>query len=199
MIFKKDEVQLSLAQFEKSSGAKWITQLSFENPKILGAIEKEGRKLYKKGEMTLEQTWFGKYYGKEIRSSFTPSLEIRWIDETLGWGVFALENLKKMQFVAEYVGNVRKRRRHDIKNAYCFEYVLVQGIGSSYTIDALDQGGVSRYINHSENPNLNSALATIDGVSHVILYAKVPIAKGEQLCYDYGPDYWSKRTAPKPL
>ena len=101
-----------------------------------------------------------------------------------------------MEFVAEYAGKVRKWRKEDNKNAYCFEYVLVQGIKTPYTIDAMEQGGVARYINHSDTPNLVSALATFQNVSHVILYAKEPIPKGAQLSYDYGPAYWSKRSPP---
>jgi SET domain-containing protein len=104
-----------------------------------------------------------------------------------------------MQFIAEYTGLLRKRSKADTKNAYCFEYVVAQGFDSGYTIDAQEQGSIARYINHSEKANLNSALATLEGLSHVILYAKEPIAKGTQLCYDYGPDYWSKRTAPVAL
>jgi hypothetical protein len=199
MIFEKDGKQLSLEEFEKLTGAKWIPQLDFEDFYTLSNIAKDGLKLHKKGEMTLEQLWLGKYYQKEIQSCHTPDVAIRWIDPLLGWGVFALRNFKKMEFIAEYAGKVRKRKRTDVKNAYCFEYILVQGIHSPYTIDALDQGGVARYLNHSAVPNLNSSLATFENVSHVILYAKEPIAKGTQLCYDYGPDYWSKRTAPIPL
>jgi uncharacterized protein len=196
MIFEKEGKKLSKEEFEKITGAKWIPQLDFEDFHIFSDIAKDALKLHKKGEMTLEQLWLGRYYKQEILSCHMPEVAIRWIDPILGWGVFALRDFKKMQFVAEYTGKVRKRKKTDVKNAYCFEYVVVQGIASPYTIDALDQGGVGRYLNHSSSPNLNSSLATFENISHVILYAKEPIAKGTQLCYDYGPDYWSKRTAP---
>lgn len=199
MIFEKEGKQLSLEEFEKLTGARWIPQLDFEDFHIFSDIAKDALKLHKKGEMTLEQLWLGRYYKKEISSCFMPDVAIRWIDPILGWGVFALRDFKKMQFIAEYTGKVRKRKKSDVKNAYCFEYLVVQGIHSPYTIDAMDQGALARYLNHSATPNLNSSLATFDNVSHVILYAKEPIAKGSQLCYDYGPDYWSKRTAPIPL
>jgi uncharacterized protein len=198
MIFEKEGHTLTLPEFEKLTGVKWEPQLDFDDS-VLSHITKEALKLHKKGEMTLEQLWLGRYFQKEISSSYVPDIAIRWIDPTLGWGVFAMRDFKKMQFIAEYTGKLRKRRREDVKNAYCFEYVVAQGFRSPYTIDALDQGAVARYINHSETPNLNSSLATFDNISHVVLYAKEPIAKGAQLCYDYGPDYWSKRTAPIPL
>ncbi len=197
MIFEKEGRVLTLEEFEKLSGAKWIHRIEFGD--LLPTMIQEGSRLYKKGEMTREQLWLGKYYQTELATFVAPDVVIRWIDPTFGWGVFANRPFKKMEFIAEYVGRVRKRERRDAKNGYCFEYVLVQGVKSPYTIDAMDQGGVSRYINHSDKPNLNSSLATLDHVSHVILYAKEPIAKGEQLCYDYGPDYWAKRAAPHPL
>jgi hypothetical protein len=199
MIIEKEGAQLSLQQFEKLSGSKWISGLDFTEFKTLTHVVKKCQKLHKKGEMTLEQLWLGKYFKKELLSKDIPGVAIRWINDTVGWGVFAAKPFKKMEFVAEYTGNVRKRKRSDSKNAYCFEYAVVQGIKSPYTIDAMEQGGLSRYINHSSNPNLISGLATFDNVSHVILYAKEPIAIGAQLCYDYGPDYWSKRTAPLSL
>ncbi len=199
MIFEKDGKTLSLEEFEKLTGAKWLSKLDFENSKILPSLIRQGEKLYEKGELTLEQIWLGKYFQKEIASHFEPKVAIRYIDPYLGWGVFALQNFRKMQFIAEYVGKVRKKQKQDKKNAYCFEYIITQGFRTLYTIDAMDQGAVARYLNHSEAPNLESALATFDHLSHVILYAKEPIAKGEQLCYDYGPDYWSKRAAPIPL
>ena len=199
MKFTKEGQEISLPEFERFTGAKWIPGLEFDDPKVFSSICKTGAKLYKKGEMTLEQVWLGRYFQQEIAAPPAPDVEIRWIDNTLGWGVFALRDLKKMTFLAEYGGKVRKRIKNDTKNGYCFEYVLVQGFSSPYVIDAQEQGSVARYINHSSTPNLNSALATIDHVSHVVLYAKEPIAKGTQLCYDYGSDYWSQRTAPIPL
>lgn len=199
MIFEKDGQKLSVEEFERLVGAKWNQNLEFENQKILPELKRQCEKLYEKGELTIEQIWLGKYFENEIDKSQSANLAIRYIDPQIGWGVFALQDLKKMQFIAEYAGKVRKRRKEDEKNGYCFEYVVCQGLATPYTIDAQDQGGVARYINHSENPNLNSALATFKHLSHVILFTKEPIAKGTQLCYDYGPDYWSKRKAPRPL
>lgn len=196
MIFEKNGQLLSPEEFEKLTGAKWVSSLEFENRKILSDLLQRGEKLHKKGELTLEQVWLGKYFKKEIEEQSLPNVAIRYIDSHLGWGVFALENLKKMQYIGEYIGKVRKRQKQDEKNAYCFEYIVSHGFRSPYTIDAMDQGGLARYINHSSSPNLESALATFDHLSHVILFTKEPVAKGAQLCYDYGPDYWSKRTAP---
>jgi hypothetical protein len=198
MNFQKEGRDLTQGEFEQLTGVQWAPQLDFD-PAALSHIQKEALKLHKKGEMPLEQLWLGRYFHKEISSRYTADVAIRWIDPVFGWGVFALRDLKKMQFIAEYTGKVRKRKKEDEKNAYCFEYAIVPGVPSPYNIDALEQGALARYINHSDQPNLHSALATFDQISHVVLYTKEPIAKGIQLCYDYGPDYWSKRTAPLSL
>lgn len=194
MLFEKEGRELSLEEFEKLTSAKWVPTLTFDDPEIHSTLVKACLKLHKKEELTLEQLWLGKYYQKEILSGHTPDVAIRWIDSTLGWGVFALRNFKKMEFIAEYSGKLMKRQKN--QTAYAFEYLITHSVRSKYTIDATDQGGLSRYINHSFKPNLNSSLATVDHISHVVLYTKEPIAKGTQLCYDYGPDYWSKRTPP---
>ena len=191
--------EMPAAEFERLAGAAYIPQLDFVDSSTLATIAKKTGKLYRKGELTREQLWLGSYFRKEILSPPVPDVVLRYIDPVLGWGVFAARDLKKMTFIAEYSGRLRKRLRSDKKNAYCFEYVSAQGVRTPYTIDALDQGGISRYINHSETPNLLSALATIDFVSHIVLIANEPIPKGAQLCYDYGPDYWSCRAAPVPL
>jgi hypothetical protein len=194
----KNGKELSLEEFEKLTGAKWIPGLDFADFHLFSDITQRALKLHKKGKMTPEQLWLGSYFKKEILSAASPDVEIRWIDSTLGWGVFALRNFKKMEFIAEYSGKLVKRKSQS-KNAYAFEYIIVQGIATPYTIDASEQGGIARYINHSATPNLNSSLATLENVSRVILYTKEPVAKGIQLCYDYGPDYWAKRAAPVSL
>lgn len=196
MIFEKEEALLPLEAFEKLTGAKWVPKLDYAILEILLDIQSRVAKIHKKGEMPLEQMWFGKYYQKEILLPATPDVAIRWISPSLGWGVFALRNFKKMEFISEYSGKVRKRVRADEKNAYCFEYIPTHGFNTPYVIDALEQGGLGRYINHSASPNLASSIATFDNVSHVIFHTKEQVAKGTQLCYDYGSDYWSKRTAP---
>lgn len=199
MIFEKEERELSLQEFEKITGARWVPKLEFEDKKILSDILYQGEKLYKKGELTFEQIWLGQYFKKEISNQTEPNVAIRYIDHQLGWGVFALKNFRKMQFIAEYVGKVRKKQKEDAKNSYCFEYTVAHGVRSSYTIDAMDQGTLARYINHSTTPNLESTIATFDHLAHIILYAKEPIAKGTQLCYDYGSGYWAKRSKPLSL
>ncbi|MES2273479.1 MAG: SET domain-containing protein [Chlamydiota bacterium] len=198
ILIEKEGIErcVSIEEFENLTGTKFIPHLDFEDSGVFSDLSRRGLKLHKKGELTQEQLWLGSYFQKELLFPEVPSVVIRWIDSTIKWGVFANRDFKKMEFIAEYTGKVRQRKRADSKNAYCFEYIAAAGFKTPYLIDALEQGGISRYLNHSEAPNLKSSLATYQNISHIVLYAGKFIPKGTQLCYDYGPDYWAHRTAP---
>lgn len=198
MRFEKENQALTKEEFEAATGTHFISSLFIEES-LKKKIQHKGKKLEEKGELTLEQVWLGKYFKNEILYPEEPDVSIRWIGPEIGWGVFAERDFRKMEFIAEYSGLLKKRVKADEKNAYCFEYIHTAGKTTPYNIDALLEGGVSRYINHSDKPNLHSALASIDGISHIIFYTKSSFTRGTQLCYDYGPDYWSKRKAPLPL
>ncbi len=196
---EKEGRLLTLAEFEKTTGAKFLPQLEFGHFSLVAELSKQCAKLHKKGGLTRQQVWFGKYYQKELLSQGAPPLSIRWVDESIGWGVFIEKDLRKMDFICEYTGVVRRRKRTDKTNSYCFEYLISQGEESPYVIDAAQQGGVSRYINHSSRPNLLSVLCTFDNITHIVLVANEDIPKGTQLSYDYGPNYWLYRPKPLPL
>jgi hypothetical protein len=63
-------------------------------------------------------------------------------------------------------------------------------------IDAT-QGNFTRFINHSNRPNLKPFYAFFDGLYHMILISIKDISKGEQFSYDYGPKYWYIRSPPE--
>lgn len=190
---------LSSAEIAKKFGIIYLPQLDFPSLADFAAISRKIAKFHKKGFLDHQQLWLGAYFQKEIFSPPNPPVRLRFIDDVIGWGVFAEEDLKPMTFIGEYAGCVRGKKRADTKNAYCFQYAIVSGESTRYTIDARDQGGIVRFINHSSTPNLMSALATHQNLSHIVLFAHRTIRKGEQLCYDYGADYWHKRSKPEVL
>ena len=190
------EELLAPKELERLTGAKFAPWLEMESEEIHRSICKSGSKLRRQGRLSIEQLWQGNYYQKEIESFHQPDVFLRWINEQIGWGVFAARPFKPKEYIAEYTGILRKWQRSDRRNGYCFEYVHESGKGTSFLIDARDQAGIARYINHSDEPNLQPTRATIGSITHLILLVKKPIQKGEQLCYDYGPAYWSKRPAP---
>uniref|UniRef100_A0A8R1E4B2 Histone-lysine N-methyltransferase n=1 Tax=Caenorhabditis japonica TaxID=281687 RepID=A0A8R1E4B2_CAEJA len=76
-----------------------------------------------------------------------------------GYGVFACGKIKKGEFLAEYVGEIinreeRIRRRYIADNSADFQashYIMEMAEG--YAVDAARVGNISRYINHSCEPN----------------------------------------------
>jgi SET domain-containing protein len=194
-----EERLLKIPEFEALTGAAFIPVLDFASFSVLQDIVERTKKMHRKGELMKEQLWLGSYFRKEVESLFFPDVTIRWIDDFVGWGAFAARAFKKMEYIAEYSGKVRKRERRDKKNAYCFEYTIASGIPTPYTIDAQDQGGIGRFLNHSDHPNLLSTLVTVESIEHVILVTDRTIEKGEQLVFDYGQDYWARRKKPKDL
>jgi Proteins containing SET domain len=203
------------SELEQLTGVKFISALKMESEEIHQRVcrigEKKGvsknflvklwkgfRRLFDppEREMGVEQIWRGQYYKKEIESGYIPDVILRWIDASLGWGVFAARSFKPREYIAEYTGVLRKWKKSDRKNGYCFEYVYESGKSTPFLIDASEEAGIARYINHSEKGNLELKLATIGSITHVILLTKRPIEKGEQLSYHYGPAYWAKRPPP---
>ena len=179
------------------TGVPFVSHLEFESIALYRKILKKTARLHRKHSIGRSRQWLSAYFRKEILNPRFPDVSLRWIDEEMGWGVFAERDFAPMEFISEYSGIVRKRGKGDGQNSYCFEYLIMPEEPTDYLIDAEAQGGISRYINHSNKPNLSSSMISCDGVSHIVLYTSAPIQLGEQLFYDYGPDYWKKRKLPR--
>ncbi|GLD93071.1 hypothetical protein PINS_up001663 [Pythium insidiosum] len=108
-----------------------------------------------------------------------------------GWGLKVLEPVKAGQLVIEYVGEVineeEKNRRlseharlnPEDKNMYIME------LSNGVYIDARHKGSVSRFINHSCDPNCRLLKWNVRGVNRIAITAVKDIAAGEELSYDY--------------
>ncbi len=143
------------------------------------------------------QKWLGHYFAKELGKERFPHLAISWIDDRLGYGLFAEQSLPSFSYIGEYAGVVRLRPLFGaLKNPYLFEYFIAEGLGTPYVIDARRYGNHVRFINHGCNPNAETASAWHQGRSRIIVHTSQPISPGEQISYDYGMDYWIRREQP---
>uniref|UniRef100_A0A0P4WF97 Histone-lysine N-methyltransferase n=1 Tax=Scylla olivacea TaxID=85551 RepID=A0A0P4WF97_SCYOL len=114
-----------------------------------------------------------------------------------GWGVKAMENIKKDSLVTEYVGEVitseeaeRRGRIYDAQRCtYLFDLDYNKGDQNPYTVDAAKFGNVSHFINHSCDPNLVVYNVWVDcldpDLPRLALFATQDIKKGEELTFDY--------------
>jgi uncharacterized protein len=105
-----------------------------------------------------------------------------------GRGVYAIAPIKKGTRVLEYLGDRithaeadrrYARKREDDGHTFLF-------IASQRTvIDAGRRGNDARFINHSCNPNCETAIIEIQGRNRVFIDAIRDIKAGEELGYDY--------------
>ncbi|KAL8580841.1 hypothetical protein ACOMHN_017345 [Nucella lapillus] len=109
--------------------------------------------------------------------------------ESRGWGLKTLVDIKKGQFVNEYVGDLideeECRRRitqaHD-DNMTNF-YMLT--VDKNRIIDAGPKGNNSRFMNHSCEPNLETQKWMVNGDVRVGLFAVRDIPSGSELTFNY--------------
>ena len=174
------------------------THLIFEKEDERAALHSEALSHLQKGMIPKERIALGAQFEKEINEGLIASSAVHFIDEAVGFGLFATGPLPKGAFVGEYVGRVRQNNRHGEMNNYLYSYPQVDNIGRNYVIDA-KEGNLIRFVNHSERPNLISKYAFLDGFYHLILITLKEIHIDEQFTYNYGKKYWIVRESPKPL
>jgi hypothetical protein len=100
-----------------------------------------------------------------------------------GLGLFATRPIRKGARIAEYKGPLLKTKAAEILesrgNRYLYE------LNSRWTIDGSPRSNISRYFNHSCNPNAE----TYDVRHRVFIRTLRNIKPGEEIVYDYGIDY----------
>ncbi len=185
---------LSIDDFSKQMGISWLNALEFQTDGYIQKILKQSKRAMRKKELSIRAKWLGVRYKQEVSNGYMPKISIRYIDEHFGYGGFAEEDIAVGAYIGEYTGIVRKRRwRKDRKNDYCFEYTIGDWVYNPFIIDAKGKGNFTRYINHSEDPNVESLSVYVDEVMHIIFVALKPIKAGSQMCYHYGDTFWKKR------
>jgi hypothetical protein len=174
---------------------EWLSHLQFSSEAIAASVLLRSAIALKRKELSRREQWLGARFEKEILSGLTPAVYLKWIDATVGYGLFALRDIPSGTYIGEYTGAVRKRRGHaDRTNDYTFEYTIGDWRRNPYIIDAKSQGNHTRFINHDrEAPNLETLSVFAGRVSHIVFMARREIKADEQLAYDYGDIFWKKR------
>ena len=186
--------------FEKCFRIRYLAGLQFANSKVQMNIGKRCHRALSKEWISPRQKWLGHYYAEGIRGKIHLDLTIAWIDNIVGYGVWTNRDIPAQTYIGEYTGLLRKRFFFGRwENLYCFDYNIGEGRKSRYVIDAQDFGNHTRFINHSDRPNLEPVSVYCDGLLHVIVYSRDKIQAGAQLCYDYGREYWNRRSEPRIL
>ncbi|MFZ0565891.1 MAG: SET domain-containing protein, partial [Chlamydiales bacterium] len=184
----------SIQRFEELFEIQYFPHLEFADWKVEQWIRKRCARAYKKGKMGQLNLWLGQLHAKEIEAANIPDITIRWIGEKIGYGLFTNCPIKKWDYIGEYTGLLRRRNLFSPNvNDYCFMYPREWIAFKAYTIDSERQGNYTRFINHSDDPNVESVSVFYAGYFRIILRAIRPIAAHEELTYDYGDIYWRRR------
>ncbi|XP_055686926.1 histone-lysine N-methyltransferase NSD2-like [Lutzomyia longipalpis] len=107
--------------------------------------------------------------------------------QSRGWGLVTSEELHEGDFVIEYVGEilnsqqVEQRIKHKQETRNNVYYFLT--LTNNLTIDAEHKGNVSRFINHSCDPNCMAQTWTVKGATRVGIFAIKDIPKGTELTF----------------
>lgn len=104
-----------------------------------------------------------------------------------GLGLFANAPIPKGARIIEYTGRTLAPGE-DLKSRSKYLFA----ISEKKTIDGAPRDNLARYINHSCRPNCEPMISR----GRVFIHAKRAIKPGEELAYDYGPDYFTNYIEP---
>jgi len=98
-----------------------------------------------------------------------------------GLGLFALQPIRRGEFIAYYTGRlITNKKADELWTKYLFE------VNNRWTVDGSTRNNIARYINHSCKPN-----AEADVRKHKVFIAAIrSIHPGDEITYNYGKDYF---------
>ncbi|CRK99723.1 CLUMA_CG012963, isoform A [Clunio marinus] len=108
---------------------------------------------------------------------------------TKGFGIRADQDIPAETFIIEYVGEVldnkqfEKRAKKYSENKNIHYYFMA--LKSNAIIDATKKGNISRFINHSCDPNAETQKWTVNGELRVGFFSRKDIKQGEEITFDY--------------
>mmetsp|Transcript_29134 Transcript_29134/g.38316 ORF Transcript_29134/g.38316 Transcript_29134/m.38316 type:complete len:199 (-) Transcript_29134:220-816(-) len=146
-------------------------------------------------------------------------VRIKKISNEKGMGAIAHDRISVGQIVGDYCGEIITKAQMERRYLSSQQHLMIEcdkdwlssrkergcsitgdylfGVSScDLFIDAEDEdiSSWARYINHSTSPNLcpKSLPSGMDGKPRVWFVATRDIFEGEELCYDYGDNYWQE-------
>ncbi len=141
-----------------------------------------------------------KIYGPAIEAAEIAPIYIKKIDDDIGFGVFAAENIESDAFIGEYAGVVQISGKY----THCFQ--SESGYESDYSwyfpdkledappleINGRFAGNEMRFVNHGHSPNLRVEHTLHQNLWIIFFVAARDIEEDEELLIDYGEAYWQE-------
>lgn len=121
------------------------------------------------------------------RGELCSEMYIKYIDPTLGYGLFSSTSLRCDTFIGEYVGIVLCTQQ---PGEYSLNFPCLDG---GHEINAQDTGNLVRFINHSRTPNASFQNVYHEGVIHTVVRMVLEVQGDTQITVNYGVGYWIGR------
>lgn len=198
-VILKDETQLKIMnveELERAFNIHYLPHLKFDHWKIERYVRKKCERALKRGAFSPLAIWLGKLHQNELSSARVPDITIKVVQPDVGYGIITNRALPCFHFIGEYTGLVRRRPLffpNRSLNDYCFAYPREWWTLHPLTIDSEKMGNYTRFINHSDHPNLESVGILFDGVFRILFRTLKKVEAGEELTYNYGDVYWDVR------
>ncbi len=137
-------------------------------------------------------------YSENIKKSEIAPIYIKKIDDKVGYGVFAADNIKKKSFIGEYTGVVRvsdsdsgeKEINGGFDTDYTWYYLDEIEGGPVLEINGMFEGNEMRFLNHSKYSNVDVEHTLHNNQWIIFFVASMNIRKDDQLLISYGEEYW---------
>eukprot|EP00053_Salpingoeca_punica_P019048 m.189952 g.189952 ORF g.189952 m.189952 type:complete len:746 (+) comp17556_c1_seq4:271-2508(+) len=117
-----------------------------------------------------------------------------------GRGLRALQDIARGQFIYEYCGEVYDLAEFEHRTqVYAHEgrkHFYFMSLDSDHIVDATMRGSISRFINHSCDPNAETQKWTVLGETRVGFFAIKPIKAGEEITFDYKYERYGEKAQP---
>ncbi|XP_017465472.1 PREDICTED: histone-lysine N-methyltransferase SETD2-like [Rhagoletis zephyria] len=114
-----------------------------------------------------------------------------------GWGLRTLEDLPPHSFIMEYVGEVvdafdfyKRVEKYEKRKTEHHYFMVLQ---ADEFIDATRKGNVTRFINHSCDPNSQTEKWTVNGELRVGFFTFKHVKAGEEITFDYQFQRYGKK------
>ena len=116
------------------------------------------------------------YTNKRIQTGIWKEVERR-VTQGRDNGLFAMEDLKKGNFIIKYMGKIVYKEQD---NKYGMRIADMD-----LCIDPTSTECPAKYMNHSCKPNCNLEQLAIDGLPRMCFFANEDIKSGKELTFDY--------------
>lgn len=130
-------------------------------------------------------------YGPLLAKHYVTPNYIQWINNFIGYGAFASEDLPAGTLIGEYTGEIMRKTPTTVWS-WKFESFKAP-LPKKSSITSHKHANELRFINHSDRPNIKMEYVFHNHQWHLCYIATKPIQKGEQLLVSYGKKYWKKR------